>query len=101
MDTLSGGEAIDDEDLEEPEVPEYLLAERRQRGGGRPTGGRPARGRSAYQAALDRERFGSRGAPQPAFGGGAPRSAVAPHAPVALVAIAVVVAALSRAAAGQ
>ena len=74
IDTLSGGAAFDDEDLEEPEVPEYLLAERRQRGGGRPTGGRPVRGRSAYQAALDRERFGSRGAPQPAFSGGAPRS---------------------------
>jgi hypothetical protein len=74
VDTLSGGEAFDDEDLEEPEVPEYLLAERRQRGGGRPVGGRPARGRAAYQVALDRERFGSRGAAQPAFGGGAPRS---------------------------
>jgi hypothetical protein len=71
VDMLSGGEAIDDEDLEEPEVPEYLLAERRQRGGrstgGRP-GARPARGRSAYQAALDRERFGSAGSPRPAFG---------------------------------
>ncbi|MDL2335616.1 MAG: NYN domain-containing protein [Chloroflexota bacterium] len=75
MDTLSGGEAFDEEDLEEPEVPEYLLAERRQRGG-RPAGagGRPARGRAAYQVALDRERFGSRGAPQPAFGSGAQRS---------------------------
>ena len=65
-----GGE--DDEDLDEPEVPEYLLAERRQRGrqGGanRGTGGRQSRGRSAYQAALDRERFGNR-APQPSFGG--------------------------------
>ena len=70
VDTLSGGEALDD--LEEPEVPEYLLAERRQRGGGRPTGrpgARPVRGRSSYQAALDRERYGSRGAPQPSFGG--------------------------------
>ncbi|HUP82608.1 MAG TPA: NYN domain-containing protein [Candidatus Limnocylindria bacterium] len=72
VDTLSGGEALDEEDLEEPEVPEYLLAERRQRGGarvgGRP-GARPARGRSAYQAALDRERYGSAGAPRPAFSG--------------------------------
>jgi hypothetical protein len=73
VDSLSGGAALDEDDLDEPEVPEYLLAERRQRGGGRPTGGRPgarpARGgnRSAYQAALDRERFGSAGAPRPAF----------------------------------
>jgi ribonuclease E len=61
----------DEEDLDEPEVPEYLLAERRQRGrqgGNRAGGGRQARGRSAYQAALDRERFGNR-APQPSFGG--------------------------------
>jgi uncharacterized LabA/DUF88 family protein len=75
VDSLSG-DMSDEEDLEEPEVPEYLLAERRQRGarqGGR-TGGRPARGRSAYQAALDRERFGNRGAPQPSFGGSSTRS---------------------------
>jgi len=48
----------DDEDFEEPAVPEYLLAERRQRDGG---GGRGGRGRGrggAYAAALDRERFG-------------------------------------------
>ena len=63
----------EEEDLDEPEVPEYLLAERRQRGqGGRPMGGgaRTPRNRSAYQAALDRERFG-RGTSQPAFSGGA------------------------------
>jgi uncharacterized LabA/DUF88 family protein len=68
VDTLSGGEALDEEDLEEPEVPEYLLAERRQRGAVRPgarSGGRPVRGRSAYQAALDRERYGSAGSPRP------------------------------------
>ena len=63
----------EEEDLEEPEVPEYLLAERRQRGGGRQGGGRGGRtggrGRSAYQAALDRERYGNR-SPQPSFGGG-------------------------------
>jgi uncharacterized LabA/DUF88 family protein len=73
IDNLSGGEAIDEEDLEEPEVPEYLLAERRQRGG-RPAGGRggarPARGRSAYQAALDRERYGSAGSPRSSSFGG-------------------------------
>jgi uncharacterized LabA/DUF88 family protein len=66
------GDFAEDEDLDEPEIPEYLLAERRQRGGQRPGpgnrggGGRMQRGgnRSAYQAALDRERFGS-GARQP------------------------------------
>jgi len=51
----------DDEDLEEPAVPEYLLAERRQRDAGRGRGGgrgvRGGRG-GAYAAALDRERFG-------------------------------------------
>jgi uncharacterized LabA/DUF88 family protein len=75
VDSLSG-EVPTDEDLDEPEVPEYLLAERRQGGGrsGSGTGARPARGRSAYQAALDRERFGSRGAPQPTFGGTGTRS---------------------------
>src|SRR5207247_2039261 len=47
-----------DEAFEEPAVPEYLIAERRQRDGRR--GGRPGgRGRGgAYAAALDRERFG-------------------------------------------
>jgi uncharacterized LabA/DUF88 family protein len=68
----------DEEDLDEPEIPEYLLAERRQRGGQRPGpgnrsgggGGRMQRGgnRSAYQAALDRERFGSGARQQSGFG---------------------------------
>jgi uncharacterized LabA/DUF88 family protein len=69
--SLSGDE--NDEDFDEPEVPEYLLAERRQRGqrqGGR-GGARSPRGRSAYQAALDRERYG-RSAPQPSYGTGRP-----------------------------
>jgi hypothetical protein len=49
----------DDEDFDEPEIPEYLIAEQR-RGGQR--GGRGARGgRSAYQSAMDRERFGRGG----------------------------------------
>jgi uncharacterized LabA/DUF88 family protein len=50
----------EDEDFEEPEIPEYLLAERRQRGQrrGRMGGGRQ---RAGYQAALDRERFGRSG----------------------------------------
>ena len=63
-----------DEDLEEPEIPEYLLAERRQRPSGprgRLGGGR---GRGAYQAALDRERFGRGAAPAPSgFGANAGR----------------------------
>jgi uncharacterized LabA/DUF88 family protein len=61
----AGGEVEDEEDLEdEPEIPEYLLAERRQRGGrgSRPGGARGGRG-SAYQAALERERFGRGGSP--------------------------------------
>jgi uncharacterized LabA/DUF88 family protein len=51
----------DEEDLEEPAIPEYLLAERRQRAGGSGQRGvgRGGRGRGgAYAAALDRERFG-------------------------------------------
>src|SRR6185436_13504045 len=64
----------DEEDLEEPEIPEYLLAERRQRPGTAGPRGRMGRGRGAYQAALDRERFG-RGAPTPSgFGANAGRT---------------------------
>jgi uncharacterized LabA/DUF88 family protein len=52
----------DDEDFDEPPIPEYLIAERRQRNGGRGgpgtrTGG--GRSRGAYAAALDRERYGA------------------------------------------
>jgi len=59
-------EPFDDEDLEEPAIPEYLLAERRGGRGGRQgqggQGGRGGRGRSGgYAAAIDRERYGSRG----------------------------------------
>jgi uncharacterized LabA/DUF88 family protein len=55
----------DEEDLDEPEIPEYLLAERRRsnQGGGN-RGGRGGRGgsRGAYAAAIERERYGgSRG----------------------------------------
>jgi uncharacterized LabA/DUF88 family protein len=68
----------DDEDLEEPAIPEYLLTERRQRDAGRGRGGGAGRGRGgAYAAALDRERFGggrgstpSRFAEQPRREGG-------------------------------
>jgi uncharacterized LabA/DUF88 family protein len=51
----------DDDDFDEPPIPEYLIAERRQRDGARGGGGRggASRGaRGAYAAALDRERFG-------------------------------------------
>ena len=68
VDIGAGAGVGEEEDDEEPEVPEYLLAERRQRGQ-RQGRSRTPRGRSAYQAALDRERYG-RGAPQPSFGGG-------------------------------
>jgi uncharacterized LabA/DUF88 family protein len=85
----------DDEDLDEPEVPEYLLAERRRsqggqggRGGGQGgRGGRGGRG-GAYAAAIERERYGggrssagsggsryaepSRGGGQPGRGGQGP-----------------------------
>ena len=69
-----GAQVVDDEDLEEPAVPEYLLTERRQRDSARQGGARGGRGRGgAYAAALDRERFGggrgstpSRFAPPPA-----------------------------------
>jgi uncharacterized LabA/DUF88 family protein len=55
---------LDDEDFDEPEIPEYLIAEQRRganRGGG--TGGRggPRGGRSAYQSAMERERYGRGG----------------------------------------
>jgi uncharacterized LabA/DUF88 family protein len=48
------------EALEEPEVPEYLLAERRRAQGDRARGGRVSR---AYTAAVERERFGRLGSP--------------------------------------
>ena len=51
----------EEEELEEPEIPEYLLAERRQRGRGGRTGSRggPRGGRAAsYQQAVERERYG-------------------------------------------
>jgi hypothetical protein len=52
----------DEDDYAEPEIPEYLLAERRRSGGGgggRSQGGRGGRGaRSAYASAVDRERYG-------------------------------------------
>jgi uncharacterized LabA/DUF88 family protein len=77
VDLGGGGDLPDEENYDEPEVPEYLLAERRQHGqrqgvnrGGRTGGGR---NRSAYQAALDRERYGGSRPAQPNFGGGGNR----------------------------
>jgi uncharacterized LabA/DUF88 family protein len=70
---VGSAQEMDEEELEEPEIPEYLLAERRQRGaprGGRPVSvGRSGRGRGSYQQAVERERYG-RGAPA---GGRGPR----------------------------
>ena len=58
--------APDDEDFDEPAVPEYLITERRQRDGNRGGGGRGRGG--AYAAAMDRERFGGgRGSRPSAF----------------------------------
>jgi hypothetical protein len=64
----------EEDDFAEPEIPEYLLAERRRNAAGR--GGRPQGGggrggaRSAYASAMDRERYGTRGTssryPEPA-----------------------------------
>ncbi len=51
------GEA--DEEFPEPEVPEYLLAERRARGGGGRD--RTPNRREAYRTAIDRERYGRGG----------------------------------------
>ena len=77
----------EEEELEEPEIPEYMLAERRQRGQGQGQRGQrgrmPGRGRAGagYQAALDRERYGRNA---PAGGGGsfgAPRMADRPPRP--------------------
>jgi uncharacterized LabA/DUF88 family protein len=50
----------DDEEFDdEPEIPEYLIAERNRKQAGRGRGGGPRGGRAAYQSAIARERFGS------------------------------------------
>ncbi len=71
--SVGSGPMIDDEDLDEPPIPEYLIAERRQRDGrGGPSNGRGGvRGaRSGYSAAVDRERYGTgRSAPTGRSGG--------------------------------
>ena len=61
------GPITDDEDFDEPEIPEYLIAEQR-RGSQQPgsRGGQAGRGgarggRTSYSAAIERERFGRGG----------------------------------------
>ncbi len=79
---ILAGEQLDDVPDDEPEIPEYLLAERRQQRGGPPRTVRGGRGRGgAYQVALDRERFGRGNAPSGGGTGGfsgAPRPNRAP-----------------------
>jgi uncharacterized LabA/DUF88 family protein len=73
---VAGRPAAQDEEFDdEPEIPEYLLAERRNRGGQGARGGQPiqgnrgGRGRAgSYAAAIDRERYGRGGAPSSAGG---------------------------------
>ena len=49
----------DEDDFAEPEIPEYLLAEKRRAGRGQGRGQSGGRGvRSAYASAVDRERYG-------------------------------------------
>ena len=71
--SVGSGPMVDDEDLDEPPIPEYLIAERRQRDGrGGASGGRggASGGRSGYSAAVDRERYGTgRSAPTGRSGG--------------------------------
>ncbi len=59
---------VDDEDFDEPEIPEYLIAEQRRgsaqrsgAGGGGGGRGGPRGGRAAYQSAVSRERYGRGG----------------------------------------
>jgi uncharacterized LabA/DUF88 family protein len=61
----------EEDDLDEPEIPEYLIAER-NRGRSAPGAGGPrGRGnRAAYAAAMDRERYGRGGAAGGVGGGG-------------------------------
>jgi len=62
------GPVGEDEDFDEPEIPEYLIAEQRRGRQGQGQGGRggqgrggPRGGRSAYSSAIDRERYGRGG----------------------------------------
>jgi uncharacterized LabA/DUF88 family protein len=59
----------DEDDFAEPEIPEYLLAERRRGSRGRGQGGGGRGVRSAYASAVERERYGRSAAsryPEPA-----------------------------------
>jgi uncharacterized LabA/DUF88 family protein len=71
--TPSRGGPID-EDLDEPPIPEYLIAERRGGGGQSRGRGGPRSGgaRGAYAAAMDRERFGAGGRGGSSGGSGMP-----------------------------
>jgi uncharacterized LabA/DUF88 family protein len=79
---MSSGAVGEDDFDDEPEIPEYLLAERRQRGQA-PRGGRAGQGRmgggrgggrnAGYQSAVDRERYGRGGVPTTGSPFGAPR----------------------------
>jgi len=62
MAPAAGIEPLDEEDFDEPEIPEYLIAEQRRGrvGGGAGRGGGRG-GRSAYTAAVERERYGRGG----------------------------------------
>ncbi len=72
----AGAAPLDEDDFDEPPIPEYLIAERRQQGG---RGGRPGAGgrgtRSGYAAAIERERYGG------GRGGGTSRFGDSPRRP--------------------
>ncbi len=84
--TSSATRPEEEEEFEdEPEVPEYLLAEKRQ---GRRSGGGAGRGRGrggrsgGYRSAIDRERYGTGSSFSRSSGGGKGRSASTPRASV-------------------
>jgi len=52
---------LDEEDLDEPAIPEYLIAEQRRNRGAGPGRGPARGGRSSYTAAIERERYGRGG----------------------------------------
>ena len=82
--SISAGSTLEDEEFEdEPEVPEYLLSEKKQGRGRGGRGGRTGRsGRSGgYRSAIDRERYGSGGSSYARSAGrGRSRSDSAPRA---------------------
>ncbi|MGZ3587867.1 MAG: LabA-like NYN domain-containing protein [Candidatus Limnocylindrales bacterium] len=77
------GEELEEIYEDEPEIPEYLLAERRQQASSRGLrGGQRGRGRGgAYQAALERERYGRTGTGGSTFAAPPPRRTGRPPAP--------------------